>query len=57
MAFIEIKNLSFSYEGDDGTPVPVLQDLNLSVEKGEYVAIIRHNGSGQSTLARIITKF
>ena len=55
MAFIEIKNLSFSYEGDDGTPVPVLQDLNLSVEKGEYVAIIGHNGSGKSTLARIIT--
>ena len=55
MAFIEIKNLSFSYEGDDGTLVPVLQDLNLSVEKGEYVAIIGHNGSGKSTLARIIT--
>ena len=55
MAFIEIKNLSFSYEGDDGTPVPVLQDLNLSVEKGEYVAIVGRNGSGKSTLARIIT--
>lgn len=55
MAFIEIKDLFFSYAGDNDTLIPVLQGLNLSVEKGEYVAIIGHNGSGKSTLARIIT--
>jgi nitrate/nitrite transport system ATP-binding protein len=33
---------------------PVLSDINLSIEKGEYVSIIGHSGCGKSTLLNII---
>ncbi len=52
--FIEIKNLNFSYEGDEGERVPVLHDINLDINKGEFVTILGRNGSGKSTLAKII---
>ena len=52
--FIEIKNLNFSYEGDNGERVPVLHDINLDINKGEFVTILGRNGSGKSTLAKVI---
>ena len=51
---IEIKNLNFSYKDDDGNPENVLRDLSLSIDKGEYVAVLGHNGSGKSTLAKLL---
>ena len=47
---VEIKNLSFSY--NDGEPV--LNHVSLSVEQGSYTSIIGHNGSGKSTIAKLI---
>ena len=52
--FIEIKNLNFSYEGDEGERIPVLHDINLDIGKGEFVTILGRNGSGKSTLAKVI---
>ncbi len=54
MAYIDIKNLSYSYKEDDGSPVKVLKNINLEIEKGQYVAILGHNGSGKSTLAKLL---
>lgn len=50
MSILEIKNLSYKY--GVGTPfeIAALDDINLSVEKGEMLAIIGHTGSGKSTL-------
>jgi putative ABC transport system ATP-binding protein len=36
------------------TPVPVLQSINLLVEKGEYVSIMGQSGAGKSTLLNIL---
>ena len=52
--FIEIENLCYSYDEDDGNTVPVLCDVSLSIKKGEYVAVLGHNGSGKSTLAKLL---
>ena len=50
---IKTESLKFSYSTMDGTaPVPVLDDLNINIEKGTFVAIIGHNGSGKTTLAK-----
>lgn len=46
---IEIAHLFFSYEG-----VPVLEDVSLLVQKGEFVALLGPNGAGKTTLLKII---
>lgn len=50
---IELKNLSKSYE-NDGVTTPVLFDINLTIAKGEFVAIMGPSGSGKSTLMHIL---
>lgn len=58
MNLIEFKNVDFSYvlddEEDNKTTVDVLKDFNLTIEKGSFVAILGHNGSGKSTVAKLI---
>ena len=38
----------------NGKPLSVLEDINLQVEQGEFVAIVGHSGCGKSTLLRMI---
>src|SRR5436309_2037254 len=49
MGFLELTNVSKTFNG-----TPVLQDLNLSVEKGEFVAIVGFSGAGKTTLINLI---
>ncbi len=50
---LELKSIYKAYVQDD-MYVPVLKDINLSIEEGEYVAIMGPSGSGKSTLMNII---
>ena len=58
MNLIEFKNVNFSYVVDDDEEnkviVDVLKNFNLTIEKGSFVAILGHNGSGKSTTAKLI---
>lgn len=54
---IKTQNLSFVYrktDEDSGTAAEeeVLKEINLTIEKGSFTAILGHNGSGKSTLAK-----
>ncbi|MCV9388176.1 ABC transporter ATP-binding protein [Reichenbachiella ulvae] len=53
MAFLELNNVSKSY-GTGKEKVPVLKDINLHVEEGEFVAIVGFTGSGKTTLINLI---
>ena len=49
---IQVKNVSFRYEGADEASAPVLDNVSLDIEEGRFVVILGHNGSGKSTLAK-----
>ena len=51
MPIIEVKDLSFEYEPDQ----PVIKNVSFIVEKGSYCTICGHNGSGKSTVAKLLS--
>ncbi|ACL68908.1 energy-coupling factor transporter ATPase [Halothermothrix orenii] len=53
MSLVEAKGVGYSYQ-EAGTDEPALKNIDLTVESGEFVAIIGSNGSGKSTLARLL---
>lgn len=54
MSFISIRDLCFSYDDvEEGKPIiNAVDGVSLDIEKGEFVAVIGHNGCGKSTLAK-----
>lgn len=57
MDLIKFDNVSFSYETEDENGNPktekVLENFNFSIEEGSFVAVLGHNGSGKSTVAKL----
>ena len=49
---IEFKNVSFSYENQ-----VVIPNLNLTIKKGETVALVGQSGSGKTTIANLLARF
>ena len=56
MSFIEFQNVTFGYADDvenQKIEENVIENMNLKIEKGDFVAILGHNGCGKSTLAKL----
>lgn len=51
---IFFKNVSFSYDGSEDY---ILKDINLTIHKGEVVAIVGESGAGKSTIINLIPRF
>lgn len=54
MAFVDINGVTLKYSGASGD-VLALQDTSLSVQKGEFAAVVGPSGCGKSTLMRLVT--
>ena len=53
--FIHAQDLSFSYADEEGREEnPALQNFSVDICRGEYVAVLGHNGSGKSTFAKLL---
>ena len=53
MPLLKLENIYKSYD-QGGMELPILKNINLTIERGEYVAIMGPSGSGKSTLMNII---
>lgn len=56
--FIKVENVSFQYlsEADEqpADKVNVLNNISINIKKGEFVALLGHNGCGKSTMAKML---
>ena len=52
--FIEIKGVTHAYRTKAG-PLPVLDNLNITVGEGEFAAVVGPSGCGKSTLTRLVS--
>ncbi|MBM7603679.1 putative hydroxymethylpyrimidine transport system ATP-binding protein [Metabacillus crassostreae] len=49
---LQFKNVTFQYENE---PIPIIKNLDLQINKGEFVSVIGPSGSGKSTLFKLVT--
>ncbi len=54
-AIIQIENIEFSYQMDEEeTPILLFKDFSLEIRRGSFTCILGHNGSGKSSLSRML---
>ena len=50
MDAVKVVNLTFSYDGVED----IIKNVSFTIPKGSYTTIIGHNGSGKSTIAKLL---
>lgn len=50
---IDLRNICMAFARRGGEPLPVLEDINVSIRTGEIIGLLGRSGSGKSTLLRI----
>lgn len=51
---MSLENVTFTYAPEDESVRPAVADLSFSIEEGEWIALVGHNGSGKSTIAKLM---
>ncbi len=54
MAYVEVDHLSKTFTSRGGLQTTVFEDVNFTLEKGEFVCIIGHSGCGKSTILNVL---
>ena len=54
MGYISVRNAHKEFM-KDGEPLTILEDINLDIEKGEFICLLGPSGSGKSTLCLLYT--
>ncbi len=54
MSVIQFENVSFTYDENTESSKKAIENLNLTINQGEFIALCGHNGSGKSTAARLM---
>ena len=52
---LSFNNVTFSYTPEDKDVRNAVEDVTFSINKGEWIAIVGHNGSGKSTMAKLMS--
>lgn len=51
---LSFDNVTFTYNAEDETVRPAVENVSFSIQQGEWIALVGHNGSGKSTIAKLM---
>ncbi len=51
---MSLEDVTFTYAAEDESVRPAVADLSFAIEEGEWIALVGHNGSGKSTIAKLM---
>ena len=51
---IELRNVSYSYTANSSENTVAVKNVNLKIDKGEFIGVAGHTGSGKTTVAQIL---